>query len=295
MKPCLIVEDTQEGQKRLERLQENVEVVPIKILDLPGYDLRGQYLIVPGVTLPRLDKDAQESLLRQQVDLLLIPPFPSDDLGVLLTIPIKVHMETGAFSSSKAIEDAFLSEIGQEALDIFFQKVVQATPSKSLLVTSSGQPLLVFTQARSNWGRLLITSLLLTSLSARSNETHKKLFWDGLSRWLAATAPVPIQPREVSILKPPGDDIRLPVFLLAVQIARKGKNLTEEDFQLAIEQVQSKLHQSQVVINLSDATCLLADQGILLRNSQGGWQVDSSRLSEGINRMHLAGYLRRLM
>lgn len=294
MKPYLVVEDTQEEQKRLERLQESVEVGTIKIQDLQRYDPGGHYLIIPGVMLPRLDKDTQENLLRQHIDLLVIPPFPSDDLGVMLPIPIKVHLETGAFSSSKVIEDAFLSEIGQETLNIFFQKVVRATPSKSLLVTTSGQPLLVFTQARSNWGRLLITSLLLTSLSARSNEVHKKLFWEGLSRWLAVTTPVPIQSRDVSIQKPPSKDIRLPVLLMAAQIARKGENLLEEDFQQAIEQVQGKLNQDQVAIKLSEATQLLVNQGILLLNGRGGWHIDSAQLSGEINRMHLVSYLRRL-
>lgn len=295
MKPCLLLEDPPRELNLMERLKENLEIVPVMISDLSYYDLHGQYLIIPGVSLLQLDKTAQENLLRRQFDLLVIPPFPHDDLSIYVATLNIFKLETAGYSSSKVVDDVFTSGIGQEKLDIFFQKVVRAVPCKPLLVTDTGRPLLVYTQAHSTWGRLLVTSLLLTSLSARTNESHKALFWRGLSHWLEVNAPVPLQTREVSYQKLFDEDAHLPLLLMAAQIARKEESLSKEDFQQALAQIKIKLHQGQVEIDLNGAIKRLVDLQILSISSEGGWLVDPEILSMNINQMHLGSYIRRLM
>ena len=86
MKPILAVEDTQEDYVRLDRLQESVEITPIRLQELAEVDLYGHFLVVAGDTLPNFGKDFQENLLHRQVDLLIIPPFPQDDLAPLIPI-----------------------------------------------------------------------------------------------------------------------------------------------------------------------------------------------------------------
>jgi hypothetical protein len=295
MKPYLIQEDTLEDHKRLQRLQESVEVYSLRLQELAQNDLHEHYLIIPGIILSRLNKDDQERLLRQQVDLLFIPPFPSDRLDGLFTAPSQIYLKSETFSSIKVKDEELLSEINRGELDIFFQKVICAKPSRTLLTTASGESVLVCTQARSTWGRLLITTLMLTSLSARSNETHKKIFWDGLSSWLTITSPTPIRPHATQFPVILGEDINLLLFLLATQLAQRDENIKDEDLQNAYEHVQKKLQQDNNEFDIKIGLQLLVNQGIISQVVQGEWHVDPEKLSTLINSMHLNSLLRRLM
>lgn len=294
MKPLLVVENTREDYIRLERLKESVEIYPIHLQELAEAELIGHYLVVAGDTLPRLGKDLQENLLIRQIDLLLIPPYPRDDIASLIPTLNEARFRSIPFSSSIIADEKLKKEISLERLEIFFQKAVSAKPSRPLIVVSTERPVLVYSQFRSTWGRLLITSLLLTSLSARSNGRHKSILWSGLTNWLKNTAPTPMQPPLAKLDGFVDRETDQRVLILAIHLAHNEEVLTEQDLTSALERIRIRLSIGKLKSDPMKMIQNVIDTGILKPNDQGGWQVDTVLLSYEINRMHLTSYIRRL-
>jgi len=292
--PRLVVEGTREDQTRLERLRDSVELDPLNVDKVRGQGWREILLVLPGSLLERVGKDTLAAVLRDQGRVLLIPPFLHDDLTPLLPFVDEVRLEPAPFSCCQVVGDDLRKKLGQSEITILFRKAIHSSQGRSLIRSASGQSTLVSIQPRSSWGRMLLTSFLLTSLSARSKHSDKRVFWSGLMRWLETTAPPSARPIAITQVESLDLTQELPIVLMAVNLAQRDGALAEEQLKPAVGQVRAKLSRHSDDFQLSKTVTRLETMGILSPEGEGRWTVDPRQLAEEINRQHLTSYLRRL-
>ena len=141
---------------------------------------------------------------------------------------------------------------------------------------------------------MLLTSFLLTSLSARSKQSDQRVFWSGLLRWLETTAPPSASPITITQVESLDLTQELPIVLMAVSLAQRDGALAEAQLRPALDQVRARLSHHRDDFQLSKTVARLETMRILSPQGEGRWKVDSRQLAEEINRQHLTSYLRRL-
>jgi hypothetical protein len=292
--PRLLTGSTPDDQTRFERLRDALELESLVVDDATAEARPGLLLILPGGLLPQLRRDALSAILRAQADIFVIPPFAHDDLTSLLPLGDVVRLEPASFCSSEVVDNDLREAIGQNAVTIFFQKAIRTDRGRPLVQSMSGQRILVAIQPSSSSGRMLITTFLLASLSARSRLADKRIFWSGLVRWLEATAPPVAEPVVAARSGTPELDSELPAVLIGICLAERDGAVTLDQLKAAVAQTEARLSSLSQDADLTRTLCRLEAIGVLLPSGEGTWNLDSRRLAEEVRRNHLTSYVRRL-
>jgi hypothetical protein len=86
----------------------------------------------------------------------------------------------------------------------------------------------------------------------------------------------------------------LPIMLLAAHLAQQDGALSERQLRLEVDRLRDKLGEESGEFCFTESVSRLSNNGILSSAGEGRWRLDVERLTEEINRRHLASYLRRL-
>jgi len=289
----MVGDETEKGAQR--RLEQFVYLLPLEIYGQESLPTKGDVVLVSGKTLDQISEailpERLESWLRAGVSVIIIGAVQSSRILLRGLSPFDwPSAETGLVS---LVDEQLLTNVGMDQLKILYTQVLQSSWGTVLAQTADGKPVALGYQHRSTWGRLICTSLLLGSASARSNSTHRGAFLRGLVAWLQpVSSAIPVKERAAAApeinLSP-----ALPGILLGLALI-VNPQFEAEDFDSAYKKVAHLLNLPSLPGPVETILPMLEQRNLAFMKNENHWTVDQERLSDLISQEQLGPYLRRL-
>lgn len=280
------------------RLAQAIDPEPIEPASLTEVVAPGDICFATAEGLAQIGDRARSAFISATLGigahLVVLPPLPGASLAPLVSGLERVHFGSAAFGPIDVIDPLLREASGLEKAVILFGSTVVFPAGTSAALAPSGAPVIVRYQHGSTWGQLVCTTLLLGSLSARSQRSHRLALLRGIVTWLAGLGPAVatlVTAAPEPVLATGGET---PCLVLALYLAQREGTVDSESMERALSHVRSRL---SVVGGKEPTAALMAEMeatGVLEPAGEARWRICPERLVEEISHYRLAGYLRRL-
>jgi len=198
--------------------------------------------------------------------------------------------DAGDLAPAMIVDDGLAQACHLRELTVLYTQVVEFAPARPLIVSANGRPVALRYRHSSNWGQLIISTLLLASASGRSLRAHRVALAQGLVAWLGEQV---LPARKVTCTGSQAPSEREHDLAL-LALARQPDPADVQALGVEINAIRSMLGDLQAPYPLEQVLQWLQAAGVVRCDSPSSWQVDADRLAEELALRHLGAYLRRL-